>query len=37
MRLNQVGNFQLPTTRVGAMYASEMFGELPQTSFRVDP
>jgi uncharacterized protein YfaS (alpha-2-macroglobulin family) len=37
MRLNQAGNFQLPTTRVEAMYASEMFGELPQTTFRVDP
>jgi alpha-2-macroglobulin len=37
MRLNQIGTFQLPTTRVEALYASEMFGELPQTTFRVDP
>lgn len=37
LRLNQVGTFQLPTTRVEAMYAGEMFGELPQTTFRVDP
>jgi len=37
MRLNQVGTFQLPTTRVEALYATEMFGELPQTTFRVDP
>jgi alpha-2-macroglobulin len=37
MRLNQIGTFQLPTTRVEALYATEMFGELPQTTFRVDP
>jgi hypothetical protein len=37
MRLNQVGTFQLPTTRVEALYATEMFGELPQTTFKVDP
>jgi hypothetical protein len=37
IRLNQVGTFQLPITRVEALYATEMFGELPQTVFRVDP
>jgi uncharacterized protein YfaS (alpha-2-macroglobulin family) len=37
MRLNQVGIFQLPGTRVEALYAAELFGELPQSSFRVDP
>jgi len=29
MRLNNVGSFQLPSARVEAMYAPEMFGELP--------
>jgi uncharacterized protein YfaS (alpha-2-macroglobulin family) len=37
MRLNQAGVFQLPGTRVEALYASELFGELPHSSFRVDP
>jgi len=29
IRLNNPGTFQLPATRVEAMYAPEMFGELP--------
>ena len=29
LRLNNAGNFQLPPTRVEALYAPEMFGELP--------
>jgi len=29
VRLNNPGNFQLPSTRVEAMYAPEMFGERP--------
>ncbi|MCA1326000.1 MG2 domain-containing protein [Herbaspirillum sp. alder98] len=29
VRLNNVGEFNLPPTRVEAMYAPEMFGELP--------
>ena len=29
LRLNNPGTFQLPATRVEAMYAPEMFGELP--------
>jgi uncharacterized protein YfaS (alpha-2-macroglobulin family) len=37
MRLNQAGIFQLPGTRVEALYAAELFGELPHSSFRVDP
>jgi uncharacterized protein YfaS (alpha-2-macroglobulin family) len=37
MRLNQAGVFQLPGTRVEALYVSELFGELPHSSFRVDP
>jgi uncharacterized protein YfaS (alpha-2-macroglobulin family) len=29
IRLNQAGRFALPTTRVEALYAPELFGELP--------
>jgi uncharacterized protein YfaS (alpha-2-macroglobulin family) len=35
LRLNNAGVFQLPPTRVEAMYAPEMFGELPNKSIRV--
>ncbi|HUF21767.1 MAG TPA: MG2 domain-containing protein [Burkholderiales bacterium] len=35
MRLNNAGRFQLPPTRVEAMYAPEMFGELPNATFGV--
>lgn len=37
VRFNQTGTFQLPTTRVEAMYATEMFGELPQSTITVYP
>jgi hypothetical protein len=37
IRLNQSGRFQLPPTRVEALYAPEMFGELPQAGLEVDP
>lgn len=37
VRLNNDGTFQLPTTRVEAMYAPEMFGELPNEKFVVMP
>jgi uncharacterized protein YfaS (alpha-2-macroglobulin family) len=36
-RLNQSGRFQLPTTRVEALYSPEMFGELPNASLEVLP
>ena len=36
VRLNNPGIFLLPATRVEAMYAPEMFGELPNTSLTVD-
>ncbi|WP_079419000.1 alpha-2-macroglobulin family protein [Thiomonas intermedia] len=36
LRLNTVGRFALPPTRVEAMYAPEMFGELPHASFSVE-
>jgi len=36
-RLNQSGRFQLPTTRVEALYAPEMFGELPNDPIEVEP
>ena len=37
IRLNQGGRFQLPTTRVEAIYAPEMFGELPNEPLEVQP
>ena len=36
VRLNQAGLYQLPATRVEAMYASEMLGELPNHEFEVN-
>ncbi len=35
IRLNQGGVFQLPTTRVEALYFPEMFGEIPNKTFEV--
>lgn len=35
VRLNNPGNFVLPATRVEAMYAPEMFGELPNAALEV--
>ncbi|MES2106959.1 MAG: alpha-2-macroglobulin family protein, partial [Pseudomonadota bacterium] len=35
MRLNNAGEFNLPQTRVEAMYASEMFGEIPNPTLNV--
>ncbi len=37
VRLNNDGAFQLPPTRVEAMYAPEMFGELPNDKVTVMP
>ncbi len=37
IRLNQSGTFQLPATRVEALYAPEMFGELPNRAITVAP
>jgi len=37
VRLNNPGTFNLPTTRVEAMYAPEMFGEIPNVAWNVDP
>lgn len=37
LRLNNVGQFQIPPTRVEAMYAPEMFGEIPNTTIQVLP
>ena len=36
LRLNNVGDFALPPTRVEAMYAPEMFGESPNARVRVE-
>jgi uncharacterized protein YfaS (alpha-2-macroglobulin family) len=37
IRLNQAGRFELPATRVEALYAPEVFGELPNPPFEVKP
>ena len=37
VRLNNPGRFELPPTRVEAMYAPEMFGELPNDAVTVKP
>ena len=37
VRFDNPGNFQLPSTRVEAMYAPEMFGELPNAPVTVLP
>lgn len=37
IRLNQSGLFQLPTTRVEALYFPEMFGEIPNKTVEVAP
>ena len=37
VRLNQSGAFQLPTTRVEALYFPEMFGEMPNKTVEVQP
>jgi uncharacterized protein YfaS (alpha-2-macroglobulin family) len=37
LRMNQSGVFQLPTTRVEALYFPEMFGEIPNQSIEVGP
>jgi uncharacterized protein YfaS (alpha-2-macroglobulin family) len=37
LRLNQAGHFGLPPTRVEAMYAPEMFGEVPNAPWEVAP
>jgi len=36
VRLNNVGTFSLPPSRVEAMYAPEMFGEMPNGKVRVE-
>jgi uncharacterized protein YfaS (alpha-2-macroglobulin family) len=37
VRLNNPGRFDLPATRVEAMYAPEMFGEMPNATVEVKP
>ncbi|MFO7707535.1 MAG: hypothetical protein R6V84_05120, partial [Desulfobacterales bacterium] len=36
LRLNQSGTFQLPPTRVEALYAPEMMGETPNAALDVE-
>ncbi len=36
VRLNNVGDFALPPTRAEALYAPEMFGELPNARVKVE-
>ncbi len=35
IRINQSGKFQLPPTRVEALYYPEMFGEIPNSEFEI--
>jgi hypothetical protein len=37
VRLNNPGRFELPETRVEALYSPEMFGESPNTPLEVKP
>ena len=37
LRLNNPGEFALPPSRVEAMYAPEVFGEMPNKAFEVAP
>ncbi len=37
LRLNNVGEFAMPPTRVEAMYAPELFGEAPNARVKVEP
>jgi len=37
LRLNNEGSFQIPATRVEALYAPEMFGEIPNREVKVSP
>jgi uncharacterized protein YfaS (alpha-2-macroglobulin family) len=37
VRLNNPGRFDLPATRVEALYAPEMFGEVPNAAIAVKP
>jgi uncharacterized protein YfaS (alpha-2-macroglobulin family) len=35
VRLNNAGEFALPPTRAEALYAPEMFGEIPNAKLKV--
>lgn len=35
VRLNNAGRFPVPPTRVEALYAPEVYGELPNTAVQV--
>jgi len=37
VRLNNPGKFDLPATRVEAMYSPELFGEVPNAMVEVKP
>ena len=37
IRLNTQGLFYLPSTRIEALYSPEVFGELPASTFEVQP
>jgi alpha-2-macroglobulin len=37
MRFNNAGTFELPATRVEALYAPEMFGEQPNEGIAIRP
>jgi uncharacterized protein YfaS (alpha-2-macroglobulin family) len=37
VRYNNPGRFELPATRIEALYAPEMFGEYPNAALEVTP
>jgi uncharacterized protein YfaS (alpha-2-macroglobulin family) len=37
VRLNNEGTFNLPETRVEALYSPEMFGEIPNRAMEIAP
>lgn len=37
IRLNNAGEFELPNTKVEAMYTPEMYGRLPNEKFKISP
>jgi uncharacterized protein YfaS (alpha-2-macroglobulin family) len=36
IRLNQTGSFEMPQTRIEAMYSPDMYGEFPNKTIRIE-
>ena len=37
LRLNNAGRYALPPSRIEAMYAPDVYGELPNAPLQVEP